>query len=150
MKLFIGVDCGENVKVGFIGSQGILKSLSTILLSSPLERPDRLGQVLVGSIRGVRGEVNVRMKDFHGMGIGVPRRYVTKGTLHAITEQMKRLADIPVYLEDRDLLAEKGESWLKEVVNIIGDPLKDMQSIDLRVIYGAAKLAMDHLLRRDS
>ena len=111
MRIFVGVDCDEHqLTMGFIGSQGILKSLSTT--ASPLpDHPDTFGQRLDGMIR------------------------------------MSRHLDIPIYIEGRDVLAENGNAWLKDVTNMI-DPRINLQGVDLSVVYGAAKLAIDRAALR--
>lgn len=47
-----------------------------------------------------------------------------------------------MYIEDRDTLAVKGALWLEDVADMV-DPRLDLQKLDLRVVYGAAKLAVD-------
>ena len=141
MRIFVGVDCNEHqLTMGFIGSQGILKSLSTT--ASPLpDHCDTFGQRLDGMIRGLRGEENFRMKQFRGIGIGIPARYLAE-LRQSIEDQMSRHPDIPVYIEDRDALAANGNAWLKDVADMI-DPRTNLQGLDLSVVYGAAKLAID-------
>ena len=141
MRIFIGVDCDETrLAMGFVGSQGILRAFSTTESLLP-DRVDMFGRCLNGMIRGVRGEENLRMKDFYGIGIGIPGRYLA-GLRHDIEAQIKQLLDIAVYVEDRDVLAVKGKLWLEDVADMIG-PGIDLQKLDLSVVYGAAKLAVD-------
>ena len=148
MRIFIGIDCDEHqLMVGFIGSQGILRSLSTT--TSPLPTHlDTFGQRLNGMIRGLRGEENIRMKQFCGIGIGIPGRYLAE-LRQNIEDQVKRHLDIPVYIEDRDVLAVKGKVWLENVEDML-EPRIDLQKRDLRVIYGAAKLAVDSASPRNA
>ena len=141
IQIFVGVDCDEQqLTMGFVGSQGILRSLSRT--SSPLpDHLDTFGQRLHGMIRGLRGEENLRMKNFRAIGIGIPGRYVPK-LRDEIEKQIRQLLDIGVYIEDRDVLAAKGALWLKDVADML-DPRFDLRTLDLRVVYGAAKLAID-------
>ena len=141
MRIFVGVDCGEKrLALGLMGSQGILKGLSTTGSLIP-DHFDTLGNRIHGLIRGLRGETNLRMKNFRGIGIGIPGRYLA-GHRQGIEAQIKQFLDIAVYIEDRDVLAEKGKLWLKEVADMI-DPRIDLQELDLNVVFGAAKLAVD-------
>ncbi len=141
MRIFVGVDCDEHqLAMGFVGSQGILKSLSTTTSLLP-DRIDRFGQYLHGMIRGIRGETNLRMKNFRGIGIGLPRSYLEKSR-RDIEGQIKQRVDIPVFIEDREVLAIQGRLWLAEVAAKI-DPGISEQKPDLSVVYGAAKLALD-------
>ncbi len=141
IQIFVGVDCDEQqLTLGLIGSQGILRSLSRT--TSPL--PDHLGtfgQRLNGMIRGLRGETNLRMKNFRGIGIGVPGRYVSD-VRNELPRQLKPLLDFRVQVEDREALAVKGSAWLKDVADML-DPRIDREQWDLSVVYGAAKLAID-------
>ena len=140
MRIFVGVDCNEEqLTMGFVGSQGILKGLSRT--GSPL--PDQInmfGQRLSGMIRGLRGEGNLRMKNFYGIGIGIPARYVPR-LCHEIEKQIRQLLDIAVYIEDRDVLAAKGKLWIDDIAGM--NPHINLQQLDLSVVYGAAKLAVD-------
>ena len=142
MRIFVGIDCDEHqLMMGLIGSQGILKSLSTT--TSPLpEHLDTFGQRLSGMIRGLRGEEKLRMKQFRGIGLGIPGRYVAE-LRQDIKDQIKQHLDIPVYIEDREVLAVKGQAWLEQIADMV-DPRVDLPKRDLRVIYGAAKLAVDN------
>lgn len=141
IQIFVGVDCDEQqLTMAFIGSQGILRSLSTT--SSPLpDRLDTIGRRLMGMIRGIRGEANLRMRNFRGIGIGVPGRYLP-ASRDEIEKQITQVLDIAVYIEDRDALAAKGRAWLKQVADMAG-PAADRQDLDLSVVYGAVKLAVE-------
>ncbi len=141
IQIFVGVDCDEQqLTMGFVGSQGILRSLSRT--SSPLpDHLDTFGQRLHGMIRGLRGEENLRMKNFRAIGIGVPGRYIPDVRKN-VEDQMKRLMEIHVYIEDREVLAAKGAVWLKEVADMMR-PGQHSKDRDLNVVYGAAKLAID-------
>jgi len=141
MRIFVGVDCDEKrLAVGLVGSQGVLRGLSTTGSLLP-DRLDTLGSCLNGMIRGLRGETNLRMKNFCGIGIGIPGRYLPE-LRDEIEKQVRQLLDIGVYIEDRDTLAAKGTLWLKDVADML-DPRLDLRKLDLRVVYGAAKLAVD-------
>ncbi len=143
MKVFIGVDYNEGLlTIGFVSPQGILKGL-TITSSPLLNEPDTFGQRLNGAVRGLRGEENLRMKDFQAIGIGIPSRYVNNETFNNIREQISPLLNIAVYIDNRDKLAEVGENWMRNVTNII-DPRRNIQNLDRSIIYGAVKLAMDN------
>jgi len=99
MRIFVGVDCGENqLAMGFVGSQGLLKGLSTTESLLP-DRLNTFGQRLNGMLRGVRGESNLRMKNFCGIGIGIPGRYLPEHR-HDIEEQIRQRVDLAVYIED--------------------------------------------------
>lgn len=146
MRIFVGIDCDEHqLMMGFIGSQGILKALSTTASLLP-NHPDTFGQHLNGMIRCLRGEENLRMKQFRGIGMGIPGRYLAE-LRQNIEDQIKKHFDIPVYIEDRDVLAVKGKVWLEDVADMI-DPRIDLQKLDLSVVYGAAKLAVDRTVLR--
>ena len=140
MRIFVGVDCNEEqLTMGFIGSQGILKGLSSTGSLFP-DRLNSFGQCLVGMMRGLRGEENLRMKNFYGIGIGIPARYVPR-LCHEIEKQIRQLLDIAVYIEDRDVLAAKGKLWIDDIAGM--NPHINLQQLDLSVVYGAAKLAVD-------
>ena len=73
IRIYVGVDCDESwLTVGFVGSQGILRGLSRTA-SPPPGCFDSFGQRLSGMVRGLRGEENLRMKNFRAIGIGIPR-----------------------------------------------------------------------------
>lgn len=142
MRIFVGVDCDESrLMLGLVGSQGILKGLSTITSPALPEHLSRFGTRLHGMIPGLRGELNLRMKNFSGIGIGLPSRYLAD-LRHDFEAQIKPLLNLPVYLEDRDVLAVKGKPWLEKVVDLF-DPGIQRRGLDLSVVYGAAKLAID-------
>ncbi|PIQ83393.1 MAG: hypothetical protein COV75_07635 [Candidatus Omnitrophica bacterium CG11_big_fil_rev_8_21_14_0_20_63_9] len=142
IQIFVGVDCDEQqMIVGFVGSQGILRSLSRT--SSPLrDSPDRFGQRLAGMVRGLRGELNLRMRNFRAIGIGVPRT-CSPETRQDIERQIKPLLEIPIYLDDREVLSEQGKAWMM-LVEDMAMPRERPKDRDLTVVYGAAKLALDH------
>ena len=87
------------------------------------------------------------MKQFRGIGLGIPGRYGAE-LRQNITDQIRQHFDIPVYIEDREVLAVKGQAWLEQVADMV-DPRVDRQKRDLRVIYGAAKLAVDNTPTRN-
>jgi predicted NBD/HSP70 family sugar kinase len=158
MKVFIGVDYNEHLlTIGFVGPQGILKGFS--IQSSPLlNEPETFGQTLNSTVRSLRGEENLRMKDFQAIGIGIPSRYANSETFNGIKEQIRQFLNIEVYIDDRDKLSVVGNNWLRNVARVINPRLRpslnmvayfehqpDIQDRDLSIIYGAAKLAMDSI-----
>lgn len=99
------------------------------------------GQYVDGMVRGLRGDVNLRMKNFRGIGIGVPASYLEFRS--EIEKQIKEHLELPVFIEDRDVLIKAGESWLTDVRDIVGHQF-DPNKIDIRGVYGAAKLIIEH------
>ena len=142
-KVLIGVDCDENrLALGFVAVYGNLKGLT----QSPSLLPDKLdafGRHLYWMTRGLRGCTNQRMKNFQAIGIGLPKQFVCDATRESIQKQMKEFWDIPIYLDDRELLEIKGKTWLTSLAHVI-DSRSNPSELDLSIIYGAAKMALDN------
>ena len=95
-------------------------------------------------IRGLRGEANLRTKNFQAIGVGVPASYPPE-LCDGIKHQIERLFALNVYMEDRDVLAAEGTAWLRDIADMAGSDARP-EGWDLRVVFGAAKLAVDNTL----
>jgi predicted NBD/HSP70 family sugar kinase len=138
-RVFVGVDCGPNqLMMGFVGADGILRGLS-LTQSPPSDQPELFAQRIHGMVRGLRGEENLRMKQFQGLGIGLPAGELAHGP--ACIEHIRRVWDVPVRIADRDELAVQGAEWLVEVGSLL-DPRMNVTKHNLAPVFGAAKLAM--------
>src|SRR6185295_3202682 len=109
-RIYVGVDCDPaQLMLGIIGADGILRGLSTT--RSPLaDEWDSFGQRIFGMVRGLRGEQNLRMKQFQGIGIGLPAGAVTAHG-QSIVSQLAQVCDIPARVADREALSAAGTAW---------------------------------------
>ncbi len=138
-KVFVGVEISsKDITYGFVNSYG---KLITVDSQRILKEPGNEAGALIGSIRGIRGELNLRFKNFVGICICFTKK---ENKVKDFEQQLYQNLNIPVYVEERDYLRQLGEDWFKKLgdkIDLEGG-IKNM-NIDLNVIYGGAKLVID-------
>lgn len=136
-KIFVGVEIGsKEIKYGFIDLYGKLIHLESQAVK---KEPGNEAGLLIGAIRGIRGDLNLRFKNFVGICICFTSK---ENKIENFEKQLNQNLNIPVYVEDHDYLRQLGEDWL----NKLGDKI-DLKgwniSINFNVIYGGAKFLIE-------
>ena len=136
-KIFVCVEIGsKDIKYGFVNLYGKLIHAESQAI---LKEPGNEAGLLIGSIRGIRGDLNLRFKNFVGICICFTSK---ESIINNFAQQLNQNLKIPVYVEDRDYLRQLGEDWFKK----LGDKIELEGwniSIDFNVIYGGAKFVID-------
>ena len=137
-KIFVGVEIGsKEIKYGFINLYG---KLIHVEKQTILNEPGNEAGLLIGSIRGIRGELNLRFKNFVGICICFTNK---ENKIENFGQQLSQNLNIPVYVEDRDYLRQLGEDWLIKMGDKID--LKGWNiSINFNVIYGGARFLIEN------
>jgi hypothetical protein len=144
-SIVIGVDYNEKeLVIGFINFQGMFKGASSG--QSPL--PAMFRKEFEGIVRGLRGDENLRMKNFVAISIAVSDIYARDEVFSSIKRQVREFLDIPIFVEPKNKIVGIGEKWLQNLENV-NDPRRNALNRDfwnLAPVYGAAKLAVDNML----